>query len=846
MVRVIRVLLMGSTALVAMTSPAFADPFTIGLAVLINFGPVSPFLATLLGSAILGAVGVGLSLLSAAIFTPQTGIAPSDRQASITQAIGARVRFYGTNKVGGTYWFLESKDGDLYKGLTLNEGQIKDVLEFWLLDKLVTTDLNGDVLDAPYFFVDPKTGIPKSVAHIMVRDGDSDQLALPDLVAAFPGIVTNDHRLRGIAYALTKLDEVDRDKIAEVYGDGEPNLRCVIRASMVKLVRTGVVDYSDNPADCIYDYLTGRDDAGFAYGAGYSEDQIDLASFQAFADLCDELVPLKAGGTIKRYRMWGGYGLNEEMRAVMPRFLSSCDGDLYINSDGKIAIRGGKWVEPNLFLDSDKGHIISGEFRKGQAALAAFNELTITYLEPDLDFQEAEAERWIDTANIALRGQVLDGKFDAITSPHHAQARRLGKIHSIKKNPRWVGRVVTNYYGFNAIGEETVSIKFDPLGINETFFIEGIKFLDNFTGVELTVSSLSASAYAWDAATEEGTAPSIPPDTSTASSLPPPDDIVVSSGQKIINGVTMGAMIVVTWTEPVRTTLWQQVEYRMTTPVGDWLPMSVSETAGYAESGIVDDGEEYEVRVRTMSPAGQAGPWSLPFFIIPVADTVPPLALTAASVVGGNGKADITYTTAASANVRRVAIYRAPTGVPLDRSTQLAGVRDAGPSTPYSTFDGAVNTNLLTDPNFATGAGWTFSAPWTYDAANQEADHASGAGSNTTQSYTYVAGVHRYAYTIKNQTVAGTGVQARFGGGTAVFATAGTGNGIKMGAITPNSGNTNYGFAASTWVGSVDDAVLFRPATGSAPQGVWDYYLEPINASYVGGNPSGPFTVTII
>lgn len=842
--RIIRMLLLSGTALTAFTVPAAADPLTIGISVLVNIGyagAISGIGATLLGSAILGAVGIGLSLVSNALFAPDAPtVPPSDRQASIAQAIGPRVRFYGTNKVGGTYWFLESKDGTLYKGITLNEGKINSIQEFWLNDQLVTTDGAGSVLDAPYWRGS------FSVTSILVRDGDPNQLALPTLISTFPSIVTVDHRLRGVAYALTIFGEVTRDLIAEVYGNGEPQLRCVIRASMVKSVRSGLTIYSDNPADCIYDYLTGRDGAGFAYGAGFSEDQIDLPSFQAFASLCDQDVPIKAGGTIKRYRLWGGYALNEEMRNTVPRLLASCDGDLYMTTAGKIAIRGGQWVEPSLTLDSSLGHIISGEFRRGQSALAAFNELTITYLEPDLDFQEAEAERWLDSDNIALRGQVLPEKLDVIMAPHHAQARRLGKIFSHKQNPRWSGRITTNYYGFNALGEETVTIKFGPLGISETFFIESIRLVENFTGVEMTVTSLSADAYAWDPATEEGTAPTIPPDTSTATSLPPPDNIQATKGQKIVNGVTIGAIIQVTWTEPVRTTLWQQVEYRPT-PAGDWIPMSVSNTTGYAESAIVDDGQEYEVRVRTMSPAGQAGPWLTPsIFITPVADTVPPLALTAAAVSGNNGRADINYTTAASANVRRVAIYRAPVGVPLDRNTQLVGVRDAGPSTPYSTFDGALNTNLLLNPDFATSATWAFNPTWSYDAANQEADHATGAIGGLAQTYSYVAGAHRWGMTLKNQTVAGTGVNPIFGGGTAVTGASQSGNGRKFGTLTPNSGNTIFGWQASTWVGSLDDAALFRAVPGSAPQGVWDYYLEPINGSYVGGNPSGPFTVTII
>src|SRR5690606_13892295 len=111
---------------------------------------------------------------------------------------------------------------------------------------------------------------------------------------------------------------------------------------------------------------------------------------------------------------------------------------------------------PQLVLDMDKGHIISADFRHGQSALAAFNELTITYTEPSLDFQETECDKWIDSANIALRGQVLSEALPLQGVPHFAQARCLGKIYTRKRNPEFIGTIVTNFYGLNAIGEETV------------------------------------------------------------------------------------------------------------------------------------------------------------------------------------------------------------------------------------------------------------------------------------------------------------------------------------------------------------------------------------------------------
>lgn len=620
----------------------------------LGLSSISSVLATVVGGVIIGAAALGASLISNALLgqrssAPQT--TPSERQATVRQSVGARVRFYGRVKVGGTVWFLEAKDGFLYQAVTLNEGQIYSIEQIWLNDTQVTLNPGNYVLTPPYF--DHETGASK--ARLLFKMGSSNQTVFSELDAAFSQI-TLDHRLRGTAHFLSIFQEVKQEDIAKVYPQLNPTVRVVMDASIVKSVRTGALIWSENPADVIYDYLTGVDGAGFAYGAGYSESQINLASFQTFADLCDEMVPLKTGGMTKRYRLAGGYAMNEEIRDVLPRMLRTCDGDLYMDANGKIAIRGGKWVEPRLTLTDE--HIISADFAHGQGALAAFNELTITYMDPSLDYQETEADPWVDSANIALRGVVLPSQLDLLMTPSHAIARRLAKIHTRKQNPLWSGTIVTNFYGFNAVGEETVRIVFSPLGIDTTFFVRSVRFLEDMTGVEISVSSLAESAYSWDAELEEGTAPGQPPDTSSPISLDPPEDINVSVAQRDLGGGATGVFLLATWTEPARAALEQDVEYR-TSGSGTWVPMSVSDGVGLAESGLVNDGVDYDVRVRTRSPGGVAGPWIDPVITVTAtADTSAPGAITDLIATPSTGQVELTWTQPTSSNAIGAQVLR--------------------------------------------------------------------------------------------------------------------------------------------------------------------------------------------
>lgn len=694
------------------TAPAYADPFTVGAWVLTALGTGGFYGATaiVVGQIVIGALAIGgLYAANTLLSGGQSEYKPSDRQVTLRQSNGPRFRYYGRVKVGGTVWFYESKDGWLYRAIIVNEGQISSFIEYWLNDQRVYLNSSGEVITSPYVF-----GLRSiHVAMLLTKNGASSQTAFSPLVSAFSQITAN-HRNRGSAQILGMFKEVDSAAIGRVYPQGEPNIRVVIDSSIVKNVRTGVRGYSQNLADAIYDYLTGRDDAGFPYGAGFLESQINLASFQDYANVAAQAVPLKAGGSEPRYRISGGFGMNERMRDVLGRMLRVGDASLYMDTQGRIAIRGGRWVAPQLFIDGREGHIMSAQFVRGTGMLAAFNELTVMYMDPRLDYQESEAQKWIDTSNVALRGRVIPEQIDITMCPSHGQARRLAKIHTHKSNPAWSGTIVTNFYGFNAIGEENVRIRFDPLGIDTTFMINSVRILDDLTGVELSVSSLTSSAYAWDAALEEGTASGLPPDTSTPPDLSPPANFTVTAGHRLI-GDTTSTILLATWTPPSRTSLVQQVEYR-TSPNGTWTPMLVSDGQPLAESGIVTPAVSYDVRIRTMSPGGSAGEWIDPVVTVAAtADTSPPAAVSGiiASVTGSD--VQLAWTMPSSANAIGANIYRNTTNN-FGTATLIAGVyrppstlgeyTDIGLSagTYYYWIVSFNGSNFIEGPEVATGA----------------------------------------------------------------------------------------------------------------------------------------------
>src|SRR5690606_6087193 len=168
------------------------------------------------------------------------------------------------------------------------------------------------------------------------------------------------------------------------------------------------------------DYLTHPD------GYGRQIDDIDVASFAAFAYVCDEVVPLASGSAEKRYTINGVYSLADDPDDVLRKMRAACDAELYQTAEGKIAIRGGKWEAPTVTIrDSD---ILAHSMEQGNNALSAFNELKVFYTSAAHDYQTMEATPWSNEADQDERG-VLSSELRLDMVASASQARRLAKIH---------------------------------------------------------------------------------------------------------------------------------------------------------------------------------------------------------------------------------------------------------------------------------------------------------------------------------------------------------------------------------------------------------------------------------
>lgn len=509
---------------------------------------------------------------------PQTSTPQA--QATLNQSTGPRIRGYGRAKMGGTRAFWDSSGGSLYQVIMAHHGQIDAFEQFYIGDRAVTGGA-GDVVTSPF------SGYVRIVAH----DGAPSQAADADMVAAWPGLWTSAHRLRGIAYWFVRFNSPAAEDYQAVFPEGyNTPVRCVCRLSRVYDPRSGLTEWSDNAGLCILDYLTHPD------GYNRSIDDIDIDSFIEFADLCDEPVPLAAGGTEPRYRLWGVYGLTDDPQDVLAKMRATCDAEFYQTPEGKIAIRGGKWDAPTVTIrDSD---ILGHSLEQGNNRFAAFNELKILYTSPQHDYQTMEATSWESLADQADRG-VLSASLNLDMVPSPSQARRLAKIHIAKSNPEWKGTIVPNLSALDALGERTARVVLPELSIDDAFYIAGFALKPDLTGEEIGVMSISEAAYTWTTA-EEGASPPIPEDTRPDLTFPVPENLTLSELDDAITAEVE---------DPARSDLELQAQIR----AGAGSLWQEMETDGLTASyGPVAPAETttYQVRARWRGPLETAGAWS--------------------------------------------------------------------------------------------------------------------------------------------------------------------------------------------------------------------------------------------
>lgn len=608
-----------AAAIVAAASAVVSTVGAIFSAVGSIFGAVGAFS---IGGFAVGRVllQVGLSLAFNALFAPKRESVAA-RQASVLEvSLGetAREAIFGTDATGGSLanpW--NDGSGNEYETfvIALADHECDGLAGYFVADKYYAFSANGLQGHADFgssLWIEFRRGAltdttPSYVTSQAVAAGEweSEELA--------------DGFLRGVCYVVV------RYKINETaWKGGRPQFRWVVRglrcydprkdstvtggSGSHRWGQPSTYEFTDNAAICRANYMWGvwnyaSDPPQLMVGPGKSFEEEPPQYVIADANVCDELVSLKAGGSEKRYRVGAVVRADETWIDIEENFAAAMGGQL-VERSGAIGVDIGVAKTPEAaFTDDD---LIVGKEVRYQAKLARdemCNTVVARYPEPAQLYEDTSAPIRRSLEDIAADGQPYEESLQLVFVRSGTQAQRIAEIHRRKKRLQAVA-AVTLGPRFMLLEDAdwvtwTSNRRFGGDSVN--FEIHGVA-VDQAGFTSLALKQINSSVFAWNPATDEL-------DPLNPAYLPPAsladaelEDVAVEPTTRT-DGAQQLPAILVTWTPPTDASIksvliqWRRQDSSL---------ISSNTTADVAGGEYVIDAgliglATYEVRVRPLT-----------------------------------------------------------------------------------------------------------------------------------------------------------------------------------------------------------------------------------------------------
>lgn len=306
------------------------------------------------------------------------------------------------------------------------------------------------------------------------------------LTAATGGKWSSACILRGITalWATLKFD-------TELYPSGLPNLSVIMEGcDEIWDPRTDDTGYSRNPALVILWYLMNED-----LGMGVDEDEIDVNSFIAAANVCDELV-----GGAPRYAIDAVFAVDGEPAAILEQMLGTMAGTI-IYSGGKFTLKPGAYEAPEFLLTENM--LIAGPTTQTAPSRRDIcNLVRGTYSSPEDRYVERDFPQVRDDDAIAEDlGEVIprDLALNWVTNPD--QCQRLASIDLRMSRLGAISTFPCNLKPLKVRAGDTIQVSNSLYGWTDTeFFITEWRLTineDRSLGVVLTGRRTDASVFEW-------------------------------------------------------------------------------------------------------------------------------------------------------------------------------------------------------------------------------------------------------------------------------------------------------------------------------------------------------------
>lgn len=451
----------------------------------------------------------------------------------------------------------------------------------------------------------------KYANHALVKHhlGAADQDADSTLIAEAPDKWTSAHRLRGHCYTYIRLLR-NRD----LFPNGVPNIKVLLKGKKLYDSRDATTAYKSNAALAIADYLS---NGTYGLGGTYGTD-IDTTFLNAAANICDEDVALKAGGTEDRYTCNGVVNTAESPQEILERMLTSLAGRLvYIG--GAWRLRAGAYVTPTVTLDEGdaRGPMRVKTLRRGDEL---FNRVKGVFVSPDNHWQPADFPAVTSATYLAQDSNIP--KWENIDLPFTtsgATAQRIAKLLLERVRRQVNVAYAAKMTAYRVEPPEPLMLTNAKHGYSSKVFetLElGLALEEDdqghpVFGVNLQLQEIDSSVFSWTGSAEETVIEAAPTTTlpDPRQVAPPGIPSVTEELYETSGSAGLKSKATVTWAPAPDGKAWRyEHEYKLKSAV-NWTPSDGLINGTYDEAFDLPAGR-YQSRVRAVSSLGVRSAWS--------------------------------------------------------------------------------------------------------------------------------------------------------------------------------------------------------------------------------------------
>lgn len=455
--------------------------------------------------------------------------------------------------------------------------------------------------------------------------------------AAFPEVTAADN-FAGLSYAALHAAKPGDKDFQRIYPGGREWVYAPVwdGCDTVYDPRTDSRGWTDNAALIIAD-------VALWYGK-----EVDWAEVAAEANVCDQIVTNRDGGSQKRWTINTVLRSNMTWEQARAHLMMAVDGWFYERTDGKLGFKVGYYAAPILtltaedFLGLSLRHKAQGPDEVGSYALR--------YIEPARDWNE-EVSGAVVVNLLGDRSEEVCGAIDS-----HNQAWRVIYRWAKAAQAEWQISGTLKMIGYDCLGERFLRIQHAELDLDIV--------------VEVAMLSRIAGTHQWSVEAVSVVSADFAPNALTLE--PPPtlrakieDDAEVPAPASLTGEVIPGsggaATIEVTWPAQSREHR-QQVQYRAPSAgLHSWQIIDAgSDQTSLVLVGLIDRAT-YEIQVRNRTGGNRVSAWSpsVPLAVVAVANTSAPAAMQYVNGVAAGSNVGLSFIPPNDPAYSAARIYRA-------------------------------------------------------------------------------------------------------------------------------------------------------------------------------------------